>query len=294
MKAAVLHVNTCKADSTSPTMRIARFAATTLGVPLIHDTASADKAVGKKFDVLFVVFGVLKFSSHREQALRLYGDAKRIVRLENDYLFKPDPRFAKLHPTHSVWSTVPHSVAERGGWYVNWNTLTPAPLRQRPYVLYADMLIYYGAFKEVRVPSFEKYLFNAPYDVVVASYRVKKFTAEHPELKTVHLRHLYDAAQYAATVYMEDEYSHGMYTSPGTRFYECLAMGLPMFFDVATFDTMLTAGVDVSEYVVSSKKDVKRMLPRAATVGVEQRRKWVKHLNVESVTAQIRAAVACL
>jgi hypothetical protein len=106
-RAAVLHINSARPDATTPTMRIARFVGDTLGLPVICNVETADKYDDRRFDTLFVKYGILKFSNHREQALRIYSRAKRIINLENDYTFKPDPRFRKANPSYSVWGTVP-------------------------------------------------------------------------------------------------------------------------------------------------------------------------------------------
>src|SRR4051812_26261823 len=80
VRAAVLHVNTAAYLSTSPTMRIARFVAEELGVPLVHDLATARRQLRQgKLDVLFVKYGLFKFSQHREEALKLHRRAGMIV-----------------------------------------------------------------------------------------------------------------------------------------------------------------------------------------------------------------------
>lgn len=296
MKAAVLHVNTCKPDSDAPTMRIARFVSEQLGLPLIHDVPSATKHVRARFDVLFVMFGILKFSEHREQALEIYSRAKRVIRLENDYLFKPDSRFKKLQP-YEVWSTVPHSVQESGGLYINWNQLTwDNTFEPHGWPRHAGLL-YYGAYKEEQRAAQIKAYYGpqVPYPVTFsANPRNKaKFAALNPQARLVPKLTHSEIAAYAATVYLEDEYSHAMYCSMANRFYECLHLGVAMFFDLQTMRTLQDAGYYKDAFpawVVRNHYAVERLLPRARSIAAAQRAVW--HRNYYALLCRELAAAA--
>lgn len=283
MKMAVLHVNSAGAGATSPTMRIARFAAEHLGVPLIHDVATAEKYRNTKFDVLFAKYGVLKFSNHRDDALRIYGNAGRIINLENDYSFKPDSRFRKLHEDrYTVWGTVPANVKQYGGAYVNWNVLTW--LYPRPWAAgvaaapasptggTAPPLLYYGAFRPDRLPSFHKFLKpRKPYARIVGarSTHIKKFQALSEDIRILNFRKPEElAALGAVSIYIEDDTSHDLYCSLANRFFECLQLGIPQLLDAAGEKTYKAAKLPgYEEFMVGNDFDVKAILDQKLIYG---------------------------
>jgi hypothetical protein len=292
VKIAVLHVNSSKPDGTSPTMRIARFVADEFKCPLICDLESARKHFHTKFDIVFVKYGMLKFSNHREEALTIYGNAKHVINLENDYLFALDKRFA---PPNETWSTVSNRTR-----YVNWNMITRHGIDawkvQRPSPQPMNKgLIYYGAHRPDRVASFKKYLAKAPYDVTVSTYRGRKMFLETcgDKIKVIGGFKDPDApAKWPLTLYIEDETSHSVYCSPATRFYECVMMGLAQAVDHEAVHTLTEAGIKVSrEFIVENKADVKRMLVNVDPVQKAQRRLWFKDHSV-TIRAQLKAAAA--
>lgn len=292
MKAAVLHVNSASPASRSPTMRIASFVASELGIPLVHDPVSAKKHRGKRLDVLFLKLGVLKFSQHREEAIELVQNARLVINLENDCLFKPDPRLVR-EKDYMTWSTV-----EQRHQYVNWNKLTwlPTTAWRRPLPLVAPAyqgLFYYGAFKDVRKASFDKYLNTKRYPIHVSTYRgQRKFIEAYgSELHFVPpIRDPRSIAQYEATVYIEDDYSHTLYSSPGNRFYECLQQGIAQLFDIDTLNTMARAGYKVPPaLVVNSAAEVHALLRHAPAIRAWQRNNWHRDYGKELVH-ELRAA----
>jgi len=274
MSAAVMHVNSSTRASTSPTMRIARFVADELGVPLIHDPATARQHAAKKFDVLFVKYGMLKFSNHRDEALQIHEQARYVVNLENDYTFVPDKRF---HPADETWSTV-----EGRAHLVNWNVLTRLPPEMWRYARPLTEptrrgLIYYGAHREDRILSFRRYFTDPPYPLTISTYRgQKKFQAYGKNVQVVSAFRDPDAQnQWQATLYIEDETSHDLYCSPATRFYECVMAGLAQLIDREAAGTLEKAGVPgVDAFVVESKADVRRMLPKWREIRDQQLELW--------------------
>jgi hypothetical protein len=281
MRVGVLHVNSSSANSTSPTMRIARFAAHELSAPLIHDLASARRHTRTSFDVLLVKYGVLKFSDHREEALRIYDQAKYVINMENDYTFgEPDKRFRTADET---WSTV-----ERRTRMVNWNVLTRLPLeswkelpRRSPVTMKG--IIYYGAHRDDRVKSFVRYFRGAPYPVTISTFRGgRKFAQTCGGLVSVTgaFKDPKFPAAWPATVYIEDETSHRLYCSPAARFYECLQIGLTQLIDRAAVDTLERAGFRVPRScVVDGKDDVVIALRRCDTILEEQQGAWLRDFS---------------
>lgn len=276
MRMAVLHVNTATLASTSPTMRIASFVADTLQVPIIHSPKSAEQHLKTKFDVLFVKYGMLKFSAHREEALRIYEQAGKVINLENDYTFVPDKRF---RPADETWSTV-----EGRTRLVNWNMLTRHPatdwqVRRPLRVPVHEGLVYYGAHRDDRGPSFERYFRNATYPLSISTYRGRvKFQQYSDSIKILGAFKDPDAAaNWPATLYIEDEQSHSLYCSPATRFYECVMAGVVQLVDEAAVHTLQRAGMAIcGDWVVSNQKDVKSCLKHWRDIQQSQRDGWYR------------------
>lgn len=290
-KAAVLHINSAAAEATSPTMRIARYTATRLGIPLIHSLETAAQHANTKFDVLFVKLGVLKFSNHRDDALKIYGNAKRVINLENDYSFKPDPRLRKLQPEWQVWGTVPDNVKVHGGSYVNWNVLTwlyPRPWadRLKGYKAEPNRLLYYGAYRPDRVESFKRWFVDTPCEVVIGarSTHIKKFQALSPTLKLVNFRTPNELAKLRATaLYLEDDTSHDLYCSLANRFFECLQLGIPMVLDAAGHKTYEAAKLpNWQKFSVPDKlyAHYSPMLKNPVATAIEQRELWYRDFDL--------------
>lgn len=291
LRAAVLHVNSANRDSTSPTMRIARFVADELKIPLLYDRTSAAAHRDVKYDVLFVKYGVLKFSNHREDALTIYNNAKFIVDLENDYSMVPDKRF---RVADEVWSTVEDRTR-----YCNWNILTRHPLSAwqcpRPLPMVSrDGLVYYGAFREDREPSFRRYFRDAPYNLTISTFRSRKKFMElcGDSAEIVGAFKDPDAAgSWPATIYMEDETSHGLYCSPATRFYECIMTGILQFIDIEAVETLSVAEIPhVDLFTVASKYDVRALLGQWEMLRKKQRELWFRDYS-DDLLVQFRRAL---
>ncbi len=283
--AAVLHVNSATYGSLSPTMRIARFAAETMGIPLIHNAESAEAFQHDAFDTLFVKYGVLKFSQHRDAAVSLCNRARRIVSLENDYLMHLDKR---LREPDLRWGTV-----QPCDQYINWNMVSWEH-GLKPQDVKIKGIYYHGAYRTGREKYFERYFSNAPYQVTVSSFRGgEKFRALSDKIITLpgsSTKMLLQLQHAQMALYIEDEYSHTHYTSPATRFYECLHRGTPMIFDVSCINTFEQAGYDILPYVVRNQKEAKAMLKRSEEIRFNQRAVWYRNYLTELRKQVQRAA----
>lgn len=277
MKAAVLHVNTANKLATSPTMRIAKFVADTLRIPLAYDVPSAQAVLAAgSYDILFVKYGMIKFSEQREEAMKLYAGATTIVNLENDYSFKPDPRFGKANGSYTAWTNV--SWQDRPDhFYTNWNVLTWAPPAEweHPWAtapVEEAGLLYWGAFRPDRFKSFSRFFKDAAYPITISTYRGRKdFSLLNPNIKFIGANALpKNIRKYGATLYIEDETSHTLFTSPANRFYEALQNRLAILVDEAAVPTLNKAGFAVPlTHVVRDAVDVAGALNR-----VDEIRRW--------------------
>lgn len=302
MNIAVLHVNSAGAAATSPTMRIARYVAGHLKVPLIHDIASAHKYRNTKFDYLLVKYGVLKFSNHRDDALRIYGNAARIVNIENDYSFKRDPRFKKLHEEHDLhWSTVKTNTKMFGGSYINWNVLTWLyPRKWKEGVVHAPpptkaSVLYYGAYRPDRVTSFNHFLGpHAPFPITIGarSTHIKKFQALNPEAHVLNFRDPRELQAIGPAIYIEDESSHALFCSLANRFYECLQLGIPQILDASGVGTYATSRIlKYEEFQVCNVDDIRHLLRGTSYVKMRdyQQKLWYKDFDAK-LHEQVEAA----
>jgi hypothetical protein len=274
-KIGVLHVNKSSLTSTSPTMRIAKYVAGMLPeASFIYDVPTAKAVENVVFDVLFVKYGMLAFSDHRKEALKIYGNAKRIINLENDYAFEADKRFRK---PDEVWSTIAGRTH-----YCNWNVLTRHGTEgwgpKDDFRAATNRgLLYYGAYRPDRVEYFERYFKAAPYPVTVSSFRGEKdfgVLAPGAQLMSA-FRDPDGPSEWEMTIYLEDKASHELYCSPANRFYECVHMGLPMVIDEHAVHTLKRGGIQYpEEFGVTDKWDVRQFLEFAGDMRDDQQRLW--------------------
>lgn len=277
MKAAVLHINTCNRKACSPTPRLADFIATTFGLPMVHNELTAIEHGAVKYDTVFVLHGLLHFANpvHREVSKHMIQQAKRVVWVQNDYAFKPDRRVWR--DDTELWT----SMDDGRGCYINWNMLTwqndmawPKPT--------IDGLMYYGAWREGREKYFRRYLPGA--NVSTYPRSAGKFEAIGAHVYKPFKK--YEQLQaFKATVYLEDEYSHNIYTSPAHRFYECLFLHIPMFFDESCVGTFQQSGFNICRWVVNSRDEVDFRMKHWQKEAKEQCCRW--HMDYREVLKRV-------
>lgn len=267
-------MNKSSLTSTSPTMRIAKYVASQIPeADFIYDVPTAARVSDVKFDVLFIKYGMLAFSDHRKDAIKIANNAKRVINLENDYSFVPDSR---LRAADETWSTVANRTR-----YCNWNVLTRHGVEgwdKKPKVVVRNKgLLYYGAYRPDRVVYFEKYMRQAPYPVTFSSFRGEKnFGVLCPQAKLMAaFRDPDGPAEWEMTIYIEDVTSHNLYCSPANRFYECLHMGLAQAVDEMATATLMQGGMNkVRNFQVSSKMELRCLLQNWQEVQNEQQLLW--------------------
>lgn len=204
-----------------------------------------------------------------------------------------------------LWGTIPEYITrpDEGFWregryitrpgdrYLNWNqlTYTPIPCKEPRTAPYSSSIFYWGACRPGRKDAFARLLFgcygHANFPVVIScAARVRNKFEEIPneykdwiydrptEVSYVKpFKSLQELQEYGCTIYMEDETSNGVYTSPANRFYEALSADLFMFVDDIAAHTLKRAGYEVPpEWVIKTPADIKNVgLP----VPVAQRNK---------------------
>jgi hypothetical protein len=74
-------------------------------------------------------------------------------------------------------------------------------------------------------------------------------------------------------LYLEDRKSHKEFTSPATRFYEMLSVGMAMVFQEEAVPMLAEAGYNVAPYVATPETLVD-LLQSARSIAEEQRAQW--------------------
>jgi len=253
-------------------MRICRFIADTLKIPIVYDRWSANNAVMMgPYDVIFLKAGVLKFSSHREEALRLCQEAKMLIVVGNDYAFKPDPRFVKMGKPMYYWTTVRDDAVGKLGREINWNVLTWDYGMKTTRQVEADIIVpgifYWGACRPGRMDEFNTFFLDAPYEVSIGTNPVNrhKFAAALPAVPTLNLRppQSFVLKQHEATLYLEDVHSRTAFCQLSNRFYEAMEAGTLMLISSRSAANFVRAGFDQDEvrpFVVRTPADIVKAL----------------------------------
>lgn len=305
-------------DSMIASVRIARFLAETLQLPLCWDESVADV----KLDVLMIVNGAFAFSGSAllEALGRAIVDASRVVWVQNDYTVVPpkdesgaESPFRKAFRTRreqgkppvDYWSTCeefsrPGQRSSTGHYlgsasrYVNWNCLTvedrpvcPWEKRERPM-----NLVYYGSYRKGREIYFDRYFKSCPVGLTISSpsnkfmerYELTRDRRHVEHLKKFASSDLYDElSHYGLGLYIEDKASHKSYHSPANRIYEMLSAGLPIVFQQEASRMLARAGFDTTDYEIweGGPQSLPSLMERREEILLQQRELWWPKVLVE-------------
>lgn len=279
----VAHMTECKPGSTIASARVARFIVNTLNegvgdsdedfilVDTLDKAIDAWKNFNEGLNVLFIVNGPMAFCDFLPELADLVRRASRVVWVQQDYTINPPAVhseavspfrkvFADLKLRPIYWTTIKKNVVQPLDAYINWNQLTydPKPFPEPIPVL--PRLLYYGAFREKRLPAFQKYLVGADYQVVVSTtpLRAKKFLALDDNIVIAPpFTDLGNLPEVTCSLYIEDPKSGIEFHSPANRFYEMLSAGIPIFFDESSIPMLSEANIHVPiHWMVKNKADL--------------------------------------
>lgn len=140
-------------------------------------------------------------------------------------------------------------------------------------------LVYWGALRPARVPSFKRFLVEAPYPVVLSgALRSKGAWAElAPNATWAGRLSIDEAARYDATIYLEDENQHHEFHSVASRFYEAIGRGQFMLIDRECKGTFDHAGLNVYDWTVRDAEEVRMFLKNAPRHRARQQAKLVQN-----------------
>jgi hypothetical protein len=292
-------------NSVIASVRIAQFIAKTLDIPLFWDADIRDE----RLDLLFLVNGAFSFCSARDDLAVAIRRAKRIIWVQNDYaIYAPIADGAAESPFRKAfrirrekglphldhWTTVKVKAdLTKSSRYINWNMLTA--LRTPLYCTTdqsATDLFYYGAFRNSRLPSFNRYLKRRKMPITISSSN-KKFAERYPHAtiqSSIDRKGFYhELNSHGLGLYIEDPRSHREFHSPANRFYEMLSAGLPMIFEPESIGMLKAAGYDVSPYVARNQKDARLFLERRREVQRHQRTDWWTDFRADLTDDLLRA-----
>lgn len=255
-ESCVIHATKCSQTATLASGKIAMFLSEYLNIPLVDDKKHFSKNK-RKYKYLFIVSSLFNWCHFLDDLKKLISNADKIIWVQNDYAIKP-PKLWQ-NKIYSVWTTIKFLENDEKTFYINWNKLLYIDIPNL-YHNKIDKLFYYGAFRKKRIKYFEKYFIDPEYKMAIsASHKAKrKYYDINSNIDIVppckNLTQI--IAKYAATIYIEDTWSHENYCSPANRFYECVGAGIPILFDNNCAKTFDIAGYDISQYIVSNKEDI--------------------------------------
>jgi hypothetical protein len=303
----VMPVNTPPrpSPSTMVSVHIARYLEDRFEFPIMH-TKNPDDFADGTFDLALWVCGSHSFcrEEYRDQMADVYRRTRVNIYVQNDYYIPPLPKAVRMSKATGNpfrrWTTIPRLVRAAEDAFVNWNLIAYAPIA--PVEPTETGLVYWGAYRQGRDATLRRYFAGRlPYRATFSTATGKgrwgmneklraavsgaKLTPKFTDL-------IRDIARWDATIYLEDEYSHKVDTSPGTRFYEALSAGIAIFVDAAAAPTLRRAGYDVDPFVVRSKADLaRRLMPDSVGEARRTQATWRRGYR-RTLTAQVRRAYA--
>ncbi len=314
----VVHLTKCAAQTTIASARIAKYIATMFDLPLVDQPGLWKKQYK---NIIYVnSMGAFAPPELRLELAQQVRGCEKLIYVQNDYNVHPISQVQKVVRdergwSHDfpfttgdihLWTTVPEYCRKPGDKYINWNALTfnqavPNALLRGAE---ASTVFYWGACRPGRVDAFKRLLLGinsirrGPVVISCAGKVQRKFleaaadtvlqnTAQTWVPDHVNFckpfKDLGELSAYGATVYMEDEASHTVYTSPANRFYEALSVGLFMYVDQPAVHTLEQAGYEVpQEWVVHSLDEIQRAgMPVPDEWQTQQKIMWVQHAIAE-------------
>jgi hypothetical protein len=309
VKNVVVHLSKCNPNSTTASVRIAKFLCDQLQAPLV-DRPEQVELTGVH-DNVFIVNAPSAFCPIIDELVEMCKVAKRLVWVMNDYTIYPPTQLRNAlwdqgERRMETWGTVPtlsdqlaarwtyRNLPKEATHYIDWNALTYAPL---DLVMPAVKgLFYYGAFRvmpsgrQCRREAFEKYLDTDLYPVRISTSKkqIEKFEELCPKAAEVvgpTQDLLHTLARHQASLYIEDGASHGMYCSPANRFYEMVSSGCLMLVDKDSVHTLTRAGITIDKaWIVGGPEDVARCLE---AYGFDQQMRQAKELRQDYFTDRL-------
>jgi hypothetical protein len=293
MDAVVFSFNPPKPDGSLANTRTAQFVAKELGLPLVCGPEIADH---QNLDVLFMVAGVFMYCRVLPQVAKCIETAKRVVWIQNDYTIQPPKddgdaespfrkafrtRRANGLPPTDFWTTM-KAAADRTEFsaYLNWNCMAYEGITdeqfQSSWEAKYPTVFYYGADRAGRQIYFDRFFRGQAAPLIIGSFSrsMGRYDVDADVISAFPRRQFFDnLGRYQMGLYLEDRKSHKEFTSPATRFYEMLSVGMAMVFQEEAVPMLAEAGYNVAPYVATPETLVD-LLQSARSIAEEQRAQW--------------------
>lgn len=307
MKAAVFSFNPPTPDGSLANARTAQWLADKLGIPLICGPEIEEQ---RDLDALFLVAGVFMYCRVLPQVAVAIEHAKHVFWVQNDYTIQPPladgkaespfrkafrlRRMAGKPDTH-FWTTM-EKASQRTplSAYLNWNSMAfEERLRTKNELLAAlgkktPAVFYYGADRAGRQIYFDRYFKGQEAPLVISSFSksMMRYNDDATVIGAFPRSIFFDELNlFSMGLYLEDRKSHQEFTSPATRFYEMLSVGMAMVFQPEAAPMLKKAGYDVTPYLVQRPRDLSAMLSEAPGMALAQWQAWgtlPHHARLES------------
>lgn len=319
----IISIIRVKPSSTMASSRIALWLARQLQVPLVSTRAELAQALveqPRNIPFVIIVNGPIVFCNFDDLIEQIVVNrTRKIVYVQNDYAIEvlkrtgnPDQKnrmraaMNRFKGDLSYWTSVEATLARAPdtSTLVNWNALT----WKLPRVLVGKVprrdrrVLYYGAFRKGRLPSFDRYFGADPgrYYLSTTKTGMKQFRERYPDLSMgPNVQDVIEEfrGKFSAGLLIADNLSNKVYHCPPNRWYEMLSMDIPILVDRPCVPTLERAGYRIDDaYVVESSNDVSLLPSYLRKVSVLQaqfrKRDPRPQLRKELGLAMMRSRVA--
>jgi len=258
----VLSFLKCGKQSIQPSNKIDVWISKLLEYRLIDTKEKAEFALNYNIDTLIIVNGITLFCEFREEAKKLIYNAKKIIWIGNDYSIKIPSLLKNNLNGKSIIRIAQYDNFDniKNHYTLDLNKLLSK--NDMPKNIYdISGLFYYGAFREGRLNSFNKYLkFNKNLDIHILS---SKNNAENyykinskSNIYTNKTNVLDVLPKFQCSIYIEDDFSHKNIMTPANRFYEIISCKTLLFYDYACKKTLENAGYWDEDFAVNSQDEI--------------------------------------
>lgn len=309
MRNLVVHMSKITSGVTQASVKVAKLLAQELKCEILE---RENDALTAPYDNVFIVNSPSAFCGFLDQLVSICKMSNRLIWVMQDYTVYPPTQLREyLYGSKrkmELWGTLPTlpeayrdrktygNINFKADHVINWNALGYS---------YRNMvqpdkegIIYWGAFRVMpshttdRWGDFSRYLLGStveyPVTISTSAKSIEKFQNEiendHVTVIGPFDNLITDIQAWPATVYIEDVLSHRTFCQPANRFYEALGAGIAIFFDRDSVRTMSMAGFNVKDdWIVNNANGVRRLLPMAGAIAVEQREEWDMDYNAQMI-----------
>lgn len=308
MNAVVFSFNPPTPDGSLANARTAQWLSDKLDLPLICGPEIAEQT---NLDVLFMVAGVFMYCRVLPEVARAVEGAKHVVWVQNDYTIQPpladgnaESPFRKAFrirrsegksDTH-FWTTMERASRRTPlSAYLNWNSMAYDPVDDAAFnhnrKNAVQDVFYYGADRTGRQSYFDRYFWNPWVPTTISSFSksMSRYGERCDVIPAFKRTEFFERlGQYSMGLYLEDKKSHAEFTSPATRFYEMLSVGMAMVFQPEAAPMLLKAGYDVTGYIAATPGALPDLLERAGDIAKAQRATWATQPHLERLEKAVK------